>query len=50
MASGGGSILKIENGLLKVGPESSGSYPGPLCYGRKGNLSLTDANLLVGNL
>ena len=39
VASGGGSILSIEDGLLKVGPESSGSFPGPLCYGFDGRLS-----------
>lgn len=42
--------MRIENGLLKVGPESSGASPGPVCYGRNGKLSLTDANLLVGNI
>ena len=50
VASGGGSILSIEDGLLKVGPESSGSFPGPLCYGFDGRLSLTDANLVLGRL
>ena len=50
VANGGGSILSIEDGLLKVGPESSGSYPGPLCYGFDGRLSLSDANIVLGRL
>lgn len=60
VAAGGGSLLKYENGLFKVGPESSGSKPGPKyllnhiflkrCYGRNGLLSVTDANLFVGNI
>ncbi len=50
VASGGGSILSIEDGLLKVGPKSSGAYPGPLCYGFDGTLSLSDANLVLGRL
>ena len=38
VAAGGGSICWIEDGLLRVGPKSSGSYPGPACYGLGGPL------------
>ena len=50
VASGGGSRLFFEDGLLKVGPESSGAEPGPLCYGHGGYLSVSDANLITGRL
>lgn len=50
VAAGGGSICWVENGLLKVGPKSSGAYPGPACYGFGGPLCLTDINLLLGRL
>jgi N-methylhydantoinase A len=52
IGAGGGSIAYIDNlGLLKVGPESSGSEPGPACYGRGGSHStVTDADLLLGYL
>ncbi len=50
VASGGGSVLNFENNLFKVGPQSSGSDPGPLCYGRGGKLSISDANLVTGRL
>ncbi|NPA81393.1 MAG: 5-oxoprolinase [Epsilonproteobacteria bacterium] len=50
MAAGGGSRLFFKDGMFKVGPESSGSDPGPVCYGRGGYLSITDANLVTGRL
>ncbi len=50
VAAGGGSRLFFKNGMLGVGPESSGAYPGPVCYRNQGSLSLTDANLLLGRL
>jgi len=50
VAAGGGSRLDFESGLMSVGPMSSGAEPGPLCYGRNGFLSLTDANLILGRL
>jgi N-methylhydantoinase A len=52
IGAGGGSIAHIDNlGLLKVGPESSGSEPGPACYDRGGNRpTVTDADLLLGYL
>ena len=51
MASGGGSRLFFQKGLYKVGPESCGADPGPVCYKKKGGmLAVTDANLLLGRL
>ncbi|MDD3893420.1 MAG: hydantoinase/oxoprolinase family protein [Syntrophomonadaceae bacterium] len=51
IGAGGGSIGWIDRGgLLKVGPESVGSYPGPACYGRSDKPALTDAFLLCGYL
>lgn len=50
VAAGGGSILKYEAGRFQVGPESAGSDPGPLCYGRGGPLTVTDANVMLGKL
>ena len=51
VAAGGGSRLFYECGVLRVGPESSGASPGPVCYGQpSGQLSVTDANLLLGRL
>ena len=51
VGAGGGSIAHIDNGLLKVGPESAGAVPGPVCYGL-GNTepTVTDANLVLGVL
>jgi len=50
IGSGGGSIAWVDaGGALRVGPESSGSDPGPACYGRGGTRpTLTDANLVLG--
>jgi 5-oxoprolinase (ATP-hydrolysing) len=43
--------LFFENGLYKVGPESAGADPGPVCYKKPGGkLAITDANLLLGRL
>lgn len=51
VAIGGGSILRMIGGLLRVGPHSAGSSPGPACFGRGGTLpTLTDAALLAGLL
>jgi 5-oxoprolinase (ATP-hydrolysing) len=51
VAAGGGSRLFFEKGLYKVGPESSGADPGPVCYRKPGGLlAVTDANLLLGRL
>jgi 5-oxoprolinase (ATP-hydrolysing)/N-methylhydantoinase A len=50
IGAGGGSIAAIDEvGLLKVGPHSAGSEPGPACYGRGGTrATVTDANLVLG--
>jgi N-methylhydantoinase A len=52
VGAGGGSIAWINAaGMLQVGPESAGSSPGPICYGRGGNRpTITDAHLLLGRL
>ncbi|MBN3801472.1 hydantoinase/oxoprolinase family protein [Paraburkholderia sp. Ac-20336] len=52
VGAGGGSIARVNaGGILKVGPESAGSMPGPICYGRGGTLpTITDANLVLGRL
>jgi N-methylhydantoinase A len=52
IGAGGGSIARIDPlGLLKVGPESSGADPGPVCYGQGGTEpTVTDADLVLGYL
>jgi N-methylhydantoinase A len=52
IGAGGGSIARRDEiGLLKVGPDSAGSEPGPACYARGGTApTVTDANLLLGYL
>jgi N-methylhydantoinase A len=52
IGAGGGSIARVDRmGLLKVGPESAGSEPGPICYQRGGSEpTVTDADLLLGYL
>ena len=50
VAAGGGSICRVEQGRLAVGPESAGADPGPASYGAGGPLTITDANLLLGRL
>ncbi len=49
IGAGGGSIARVEGGLLKVGPQSAGAEPGPICYGRGGTLpTFTDAAVVLG--
>jgi N-methylhydantoinase A len=49
--AGGGSLARFDSGgLLRVGPESAGSFPGPICYGRGTQPTVTDANLILGRL
>lgn len=49
--AGGGSIARFDaGGLLRVGPESAGSEPGPICFGRGTLPTVTDANLVLGRL
>jgi len=50
VAAGGGSRLFYENGMLRVGPESAGAHPGPICYRKDGHLSVTDANVVLGRI
>jgi N-methylhydantoinase A len=52
VGAGGGSIAGLDRaGMLRVGPESAGSTPGPICYGRGGTRpTITDANLVLGRL
>jgi N-methylhydantoinase A/oxoprolinase/acetone carboxylase beta subunit len=51
IGAGGGSVARVGMGTIAVGPESAGSDPGPVCYGRGGALpTVTDANLLLGYL
>jgi N-methylhydantoinase A len=51
IGAGGGSIGRVERGLIRNGPESAGAIPGPACYGRGGERPTnTDANLVLGRL
>jgi N-methylhydantoinase A len=52
VGAGGGSVARIDSGgLLRIGPESAGSDPGPICYGRGGTRpTISDANALLGRL
>ncbi len=51
IGAGGGSIARTGMGLIRVGPDSAGAEPGPICYGRGGNEpTITDANLVLGYL
>ncbi|MGB3280549.1 MAG: hydantoinase/oxoprolinase family protein [Pseudorhodobacter sp.] len=52
VGAGGGSIARVDGGgMLRVGPHSAGSIPGPICYGNGGTEpTISDANLLLGRL
>ncbi len=52
VGAGGGSIAWVdEQGVLRVGPQSSGAQPGPACYGRGGTRpTVTDCHLLLGRI
>jgi len=51
VGAGGGSIAYVDRGgSLRVGPRSAGADPGPVCYGTGEELTVTDANLLLGRL
>jgi len=50
VAAGGGSLLYYDGARFRVGPQSAGADPGPLCYRRSGPLAVTDANVMVGKL
>ena len=52
IGAGGGSIAWVDSGgVLRVGPQSAGADPGPVCYGAGGaEPTITDANLVLGRL
>ena len=51
VGAGGGSIAHFDRaGLLHVGPRSAGSDPGPICFGRGTEPTVSDANLILGRL
>jgi len=51
VGAGGGSLARFDAaGALRVGPESAGADPGPICYGRGTEPTVTDANLILGRL
>jgi N-methylhydantoinase A len=52
VGAGGGSLARVDDGgALRVGPQSAGAMPGPVCYGRGGQQStVTDANLVLGRI
>jgi len=51
VGAGGGSLARFDRaGALRVGPESAGADPGPICYGRGEKPTVTDANLLLGRI
>jgi N-methylhydantoinase A len=51
IGAGGGSIAWIDDGLLRMGPQSAGAAPGPACYGKGGtDPTCSDANLVLGYL
>lgn len=50
IGAGGGSLVRVDaGGALQVGPESAGAFPGPVCYGKGGEIpTVTDANVVLG--
>lgn len=49
IGAGGGSLITVRDGLIRVGPESAGAVPGPVCYGRGGTrATVTDADVVLG--
>ena len=49
--AGGGSVARFDTGgMLRVGPESAGADPGPICFGRGARATVTDANLILGRM
>jgi N-methylhydantoinase A len=51
VGAGGGSIARVdEGGLLRVGPESAGADPGPACYGKGSQPTVTDAHVVLGRI
>ena len=51
LGAGGGSVIWVEAGGLRIGPESAGAMPGPACYGHGGvRATVTDANAFLGRI
>jgi len=51
VGAGGGSIARVDaGGLLRVGPESAGADPGPACYGKGWDATVTDAHVVLGRM
>ena len=51
VGAGGGSIARVdEGGLLRVGPKSAGADPGPACYGKGDQATVTDAHVVLGRI
>lgn len=51
IGAGGGSIAWVDSGgLLRVGPQSAGADPGPICYGTGSEVTVTDANVFLGRM
>jgi 5-oxoprolinase (ATP-hydrolysing) len=50
VAAGGGSVCSFDGQRLRVGPQSAGADPGPLCYRKGGPLTITDCNVMRGVL
>jgi N-methylhydantoinase A/oxoprolinase/acetone carboxylase beta subunit len=51
VGAGGGSIARVDaGGLLRVGPQSAGADPGPACYGKGDQATVTDAHVVLGRL
>jgi N-methylhydantoinase A len=51
VGAGGGSIARVDSGgLLRVGPQSAGADPGPACYGRGLDATVTDAHVVLGRI
>ncbi|MBI4321736.1 MAG: hydantoinase/oxoprolinase family protein [Chloroflexi bacterium] len=49
IGAGGGSVARVTDGYLRVGPESAGADPGPVCYGKGGEEpTVTDADVVLG--
>lgn len=49
IGAGGGSIARVDRGMIVIGPDSAGADPGPICYGRGGDQpTITDANVVLG--
>jgi N-methylhydantoinase A len=51
VGAGGGSVARFDRaGALRVGPESAGAEPGPICYGYGEKATVTDASLILGRI